>query len=258
MSLLSASAVGAARYALVLALMAAPAAADADADALSQGLIRLRGEVEQLNSELELLREEQRTVLAGRSAQKAELGATVERQRLTLREARQKLQAQELAGDATGVAGAALAPALQQATEALAEQIRAGLPFKLEERLGELDAFRTQIGNGSLPPQRAVNRLWAFYEDEFRLTRENSLHSQTIALGEERVLAQVAKLGGMALYFKTDDGRIGQAQRIAGGWQFAPIEDPVAKAQVLVLFDSLGKQIRQGYFELPLAAVESV
>ena len=258
MSLPSAPALRAARLGLVLALAAAPARAESDADALSQGLIRLRGEVEQLNSELELLREEQRTALAGLSAQKAELAGAAERQQLALREARQKLEAQHAASAAAGVAGDTLKPALLAATQALADQIRGGLPFKLEERLGELDAFRTQIENGSLPPQRAVNRLWAFYEDEFRLTRENSLHSQTIALGEERVLAQVAKLGAMVLYFKTEDGRVGQARRDPSGWQFAPIEDDLAKAQILALFDALGKQIRQGYFELPLAAVESV
>jgi hypothetical protein len=265
MSLLPASASRAARFGLVCALAAAPAWAEPEsvpassgADALSQGLIRLRGEVEQLNSELELLREEQRTTLAGLNAQKAELGAAAERQQLALREARQKLDAQQAASADAGIAGDALKPAVLQATRALSDQIRTGLPFKIEERLGELDAFRTQVENGSLPPQRAVNRLWAFYEDEFRLTRENSLHQQTIALGNERVLAQVAKLGGMALYFKTDDGRVGQAQRAAAGWQFAPIEDEVARAQVLALFDALGKQIRQGFFELPLAAAGSV
>ncbi len=254
MSSVPVSALRAARLGLVFALAATPVLADTDADALSQGLIRLRAEVEQLNSELELLREEQRTALAGLSAQKAELGASAERQQLAAREARQKLDAQQTESAAAGIAGDTLKPVLLTATESLATQIRRGLPFKIDERLGELDGFRTQIENGSLPPQRAVNRLWAFYEDEFRLTRENSLHTQTLSLGEERVLAEVAKLGTMALYFKTDDGRVGEAQRAGEGWRFTLTENEAAQAQVLALFDSLGKQIRQGYFELPLAA----
>lgn len=252
---LPAAQVRAARCALLLALAAAPAlAAPPEADALAQNLIRLRSEVEQLNGELDLLREEQRTTLAALNAQRAELEGSVERQQLVAREARQKLDAQQQSSQAAGVAGDTLKPLLLAATEALTTHIRGGLPFKLEERVAELDSFRTLLENGSLPPQRAVNRLWAFYEDEFRLTRENSLHAQTIALGEERVLADVAKLGSMALYFRTDDGRVGLAQREAMAWRFVPLQDEVAQAQVLALFDSLGKQIRQGYFELPLLA----
>lgn len=243
------------RCALLLALgaVAAPLAAQ-EADALAQRLITLRGEVEQLNGELDLLREEQRTALAALAAQKAELEAGVERQQLAAREARQKLEARHSDGQRAGVAGAALPPVLLTATEQLAAYIRGGLPFKVEERLGELETFRTQLENGSLPPPRAVNRLWAFYEDEFRLTRENSLHAQTIALGEERVLADVAKLGNMALYFRTQDGRVGLAERAAEGWRFVPLQDETARLQVEALFDALGKQIRQGYFELPLVA----
>lgn len=241
--------------ALGLALAAGmPAQAQSDADALSQGLVRLRGEVEQLNTELELLREEQRTALAALNAQKAELSGSAERQQLALREARQKLDTQQAETAAAGVTGDALKPVLLSATAALETQIRQGLPFKVEERLAEVEGFRTQIENGSLPPQRGVNRLWAFYEDEFRLTRENSLHSQTIALGNERVLADVAKLGSMAMYFRTQDGRVGQARRGGSGWQFVEVTEEAPRAQIVALFDSLGKQIRQGYFELPFAA----
>ena len=257
MSFPSASALRAARLGLVLALAAAPVRAESDADALAQGLIRLRGEVEQLNSELELLREEQRTTLAALNAQKAELTAAADRQRLVARQARQKLDPQQSESAAAGIAGDTLKPVLLTAIAALSTHIGSGLPFKLEERLGEIEAFRTQIENGTLPPQRAVNRLWAFYEDEFRLTRDNSLHHQTIALGDERMLADVAKLGSMALYFRTADGRIGQAQRQGSEWRFVVLDDETARVQVLALFDALGKQIRQGYFELPLAAVGS-
>lgn len=250
----SASAPRAAWFSLVLVLAAVPVWAQTDVDELAQGLIRLRGEVEQLNGELELVREEQRSTLASLNAQKAELSAAAERQQLAAREAREKLQRQEAERADSGAGAARLAPILLAAAEALEAQVRAGLPFKTEERLGEIASFRTQLANGTLSPPRAVNRLWAFYEDEFRLTRENGLHTQTIALDEERVLAEVAKLGSMALYFRTPDGRLGQARRAGAGWNFVAFEDEQQRRQVAALFDSLRKQIRQGYFELPLLA----
>lgn len=222
-------------------------------DDLADRLIGLRSDVEQLNSELELLREEQRSTLAGLAAQRAELSASVDRQQLAAREAQRKLDEISERMQAAGASGDALRPLIEQAVDALAAQVRAGLPFKQEQRLAELDEFRTQIGNGTLPPARAMNRLWAFFEDEFRLTRDNSLHSQTIALGDERVLADVAKLGTMALYFRTGDGRVGQAVADDRGWRFAIASEDTAVRQIRALFDALRKQIRQGYFELPLA-----
>lgn len=239
---------------LSLAILASPALAQTAADPLTERLIGLRSEVEQLNSELELLREEQRSVLAGLNAQRAELSASVDRQQLLAREAEAKLAEAEARAAEAGASGDTLTPILLEAIDALAAQVRGGLPFKVEERLGELDGFRTQLQNGSLSPPRAVNRLWAFHEDEFRLTRENGLHAQTIAIGNERVLADVAKLGNMLLYFRAQDGRLGQAQRVGGDWRFVVASEKADQQRIAALFDALRKQIRTGFFELPLAA----
>jgi len=243
----------AATLALLLALT--PALAFAQSDELARRLIELRGEVEQLNGELELLREEQRTTLAGLSAQRAELSASLERQQLAARELREKRAAAEQAQAETGLEGEALKPLLVAKVAELRARVAEGVPFKIEERLGELDQFVVQIENGTVPPQRAVNRLWAFYEDEFRLTRENSLHRQTITVDGWKMLADVAKLGTVALYFKTSDGQVGQAVRDAGQWRWQRVTEGDDVARIDTLFDALRKQIRQGYFELPLLAI---
>jgi len=243
-----------ARVGLCLALLAGIAPLHAANDPLTERLIALRGEVEQLNSDLGLLREEQRSVLAGLNAQRAELAASVDRQGLLVREAQSKLAEAEGRAVEAGASGDSLTPLLLDAIAALSAQVSTGLPFKVEERLTELEGFRTQLQNGTLSASRGVNRLWAFFEDEFRLTRENSMHPQTIALGNERVLADVAKLGSMALYFRTQDGRLGQAQRTANGWSFVAATDKETKLRIAAVFDALGKQIRSGYFELPLVA----
>jgi len=244
--------------ALFIALLVLPAGRANAADELSQGLIRLRAEVEALNGELTLLRDEQRTTLGTLNAQKAELQANLERQQLAARELREKLATvAETQADA-GLVADNLKPLLAQATSELRQFVADGLPFKRDERLGEIDAFRTQVDSGALPVPRAINRLWAFYEDEFRITRENGVHSQTIALGDERVLAEVAKIGSMALYFRTQDGRVGQAQRGSDGWHFVAIDKRDDIVRVNALYDALKKQIRQGWFELPLASTGAV
>lgn len=243
---------------LAFACPAVLAAEPPDADALAQGLIRLRAEVEQLNGDLNLLRDEQRTTLGGLNAQKAELSANIERQTLASRELRGKLDERAQASTQAALADDGLKPLLLETLAGLRTHIARGLPYKRDERLADIDAFRAAIESGSTPPARALNRLWALFEDEFRLSRENTLNTQTIDLDGEKVLAEVAKVGSIALYFRTQDGRVGQAQPGADGWHFALARDKGDVARIDALYDALKKQIRQGWFELPVALAGGV
>lgn len=246
-----------AAFAMALAGFLPLAAPAQEATELSQRLIALRGEVEALNGELELLREEQRTTLQGLAAQKAELENSLKRQQLAQQEARDRVARMEAERGATLAAGDALSPVLLSAIGALRAQVAAGLPFKTDERLAVLDEIRDALATGQLPPHRAANRLWAFHEDEFRVVRETGLHQQTIRLGDEQVLAQVAKVGAVMLLFKAPDGRLGAARRGPTGWTWQETSDKADQQRIAALFDALGKQIRQGYFELPAALAVS-
>ncbi len=220
---------------------------------LAQNLVRLRGEVEQLNSQLETMREEQRMSLAAMSAQKNEMDSALNRQSVVTRELQQKisnLQSQTVSQETQSVD---IKPILLTAIDALEKHIEQGLPFKRDERLASLNQIAQQIETNALPLPRSANRVWAFFEDEFRIARETGMHRQTIELGNQKVLADVAKIGAVMLFFKTTDNRYGSAKRNGTRWDFVATEEPAEVEQIALLFDSLGKQIRQGYFELPNA-----
>jgi hypothetical protein len=235
---------------LIAALVAPVAQAD-DAAELSQRLIALRGEVEALNDELALLRDEQRTQLLALSQQRADFDGQLKRQELALAEARDKIARSQAEQATQGAAGEALKPVLLAALDSLRNHVATTLPFKTGERLAALDELRTRIESGQVPPARAANQVWAFIEDEFRLTRETGQFKQTISLAGEQVLVDVAKVGSMMLFFKAQDGRRGYARREGASWTFVQTQDAGEIAQIDRLFDSLGKQIRQGWFELP-------
>lgn len=240
--------------ALFLTPLAPLAAQDSSSPgALAESLIKLRSEVEQLNTEVESTRQDARSQMAALAAQRAELQAQVGRAELNVRKLREDLAKKEAGASAAGVAGDALKPVILSALDTLRQSIASGLPFKQAERLAELDELKRQIESGTLAPPRAANRLWAFFEDEFRITRENGIYSQTISLEGEEVLADVAKVGSMMLFFRLSDGRLGQARRAGSAWRFEVISDAEDQKRVLAYFDSLGKQIRQGWFELPNA-----
>ncbi len=246
------------RACLVAGLIAVtlPATAqDRDLDALADELVRLRGEVESLNTELNRVEEQHRAEVNQLSAQRGDLEATRRREDLRIRQLQRDLAEHRERAEEAGVAGEALVPVVSEAIAVLREQVRSGLPFKTAERLEALDEIAAGVESGAIEPPRAVNRLWSFYEDELRLTRENALYSQIIPLDDDRVLADVAKLGTMAMYFQTRDGRIGQVERDGGQWRFEVLEDRLARQQVADLFDSLKKQIRTGFFELPNGSI---
>lgn len=252
MNLLSRQMLAAALVALLLSPL--PVLAD-DADELARRLIALRGEVEQLNATLELEREEQRATLLGLNQQRAQMDADLKRQELAAKEARDRLAQAAEAQAGAGVAGDALKPVLVSVLDQLVASVKDGLPFKVEERVAALDAIRLEIESGRLPPHRAANRVWAFVEDEFRLARETALHQQTLTIDGQPVLAEVAKVGNVMLFWRTKDRRFGEAKRAGNSWEFVEITEQPALAHVETLFDSLDKQIRQGYFELPSAIV---
>jgi hypothetical protein len=88
-------------------------------------------------------------------------------------------------------------------------------------------------------------------EDEFRATRENGLFQQTITLEGESVLAEVGRVGTMMLFFRLSDGRLGKVEQGPAGWTFVLSVDENERQRIASLLESLKKQIRQGWFEIP-------
>jgi len=241
--------------AVTLFLLPAAAGAQDSLDALAEELVRLRGEVESLNSELNSAQDQHRAEMNSLAAQKGDLEATGRREELRIRQLEQELTENRDRAREAGAAGEELLPVAMEIIADLERHIATSFPFKREERLQVLSEVRAQAESGALDPPRAINRLWRLYEDELRLTRDNGLYSQVIPLGGDRVLADIAKLGAVAIYFQTRDGRSGYVARNGADWSYRIAESSRDRERIASLFDSLKKQIRTGYFELPNGSV---
>lgn len=239
--------------ACALLAVVTPVLAQPAPDTLAERLISLRGQVDQLQSELDVRREEHKNRMVYLTAQLAEIEASRDREELRVTQIQQDVDEMREEVAAAGISSGSLTPFLRDQISALRAQVQNGFPFKIKERLAELDDLETQLDNGLLTAQRGVNRLWAFIEDEFRISRENAIYSQSIALNGENVLVDVAKIGGVMMYFRTRDLQYGRATSTAQGWRFELLDSAAEQELVAKLFDSLRKQIRQGYFELPQA-----
>lgn len=246
--------------ALVAALMVActPAAAQDATEALANRLIQMRGQVDELQSELNLKREEHKNRMTYLTAQLTEMEANRDREALRVRQLEEDLEEMRTEVAAAGETSETLAPIVLNHVFALREQVQNGFPFKVNERLAELDDLENQLNSGVITAQRAFNRLWAFVEDEIRISRENAIYTQSISLNGKNVLVDVAKLGNAMMYFRTRDLEYGRAVASPTGWSFELLKSTADQEHVARLFDSLRKQIRQGYFQLPTALPQTL
>jgi predicted RNase H-like nuclease (RuvC/YqgF family) len=238
---------------LLVAAGSTALAQDSDLTRFAEQLAALRADVEALSADVETAKDDQRARLRSLQTQKTDLDMQTQREdrRIKQLEAKMAEQKQEVAQESEVVD--ALKPALLESIENLRGSIRGGLPFKRGERLAELDKLEGQVKGGVISPQNGANRLWQLTEDEFRLSKENGIYRQTINLGGEEMLVDVARVGMVAMYFRTDDGRYGYVRRVGSDWNYEQVADEEDREKVQRLFDDFKKQIRVGFFELPNA-----
>ena len=235
---------------------AAALAAEGDLSQLADRLTSLRGEVEGLHEQLEAHKAQTQLRLRALGAQRVELEAQLEREQLRLKQLQQARQ-RHLDRVAQSERGHEhLKPAVLANIELMRAQIKTSLPFKLQERLAELDTLEQQLHAGMLSPHKAAARQWQLVEDELRLTRESGLYQQVLPVQDQDTLVEVARLGMIAMYWRSQDGRVGLARRTPQGWRFEAVLQPEAQAQIVHLFESFKKGLRVGEFSLPEALID--
>ncbi len=232
-----------------------PLMAADDVDKLSAQLVKLRGEVDDLTTELSLSREEHKQQMkylylqqSDLKSQKAKQKSSIERLQVTLKKHQQKV-------NDFGADSKQLQPILLNSITQIERYIRMGLPYKLEDRLHTLRELKAQINSQVITAQKAANILWSIVEDEISLSKENGLFKQVVEINGEEYLASVARVGMMLMYFKTSDGVYGKADKKSGQWTYVVLNEARDKKDIDQLIDAYKKQIRMGYFELPSASI---
>ena len=221
-------------------------------ETMIQNLIELRGQVEDLQAELQIMKAEHTQSMTYLNTRKTELAANVDRKQLQIKQAQAELVKVQEQIKSLGADSEQMIPQVMGFAERIKQGIAYGIPFKVLERNSVVEGIERDLAGRKITAQHATNRLWAFLEDEMRLAKENAIYSQTVQLNGENVLVDVAKLGTVMMYFKTRDNLYGQAKRQGQSWAFHVYEDAKEAEAVAVLFDSLKKQIRQGLFTLPV------
>lgn len=220
-------------------------------DNLVQNIIELRGDLEGLDARIQRLESGHEARMSALAQSEGELAAQRERQELNMKQLERKLADLRDQSDEAGVVARQLTPALKGAIDGMREYVQTSLPFKRSERLAVLDDMQAQLERGTLKAPRLANRLWSFYSDELRLTGDSAVYRQPIVIQGQEHLVDVARLGMMSLYFRSDDGRFGYAARAGDDWIYRYLGGGVPADEVAALFGALRKQLDTGFYRLP-------
>lgn len=223
---------------------------------LAERLIGLRGKVESLQDEIEAKQQDHRNRMSASAQRRASLDAEIQSKELQLRQLRQSIAEQREKNRKANESAAAITPTLKEVAAVLSRYVDGSLPFKTEDRKKSVDELLAKVERGDVSAPQGLNRLWSLYEDEFRITRENGLFKQEIVVNGKEQLSDVIRLGTMMMFFRTNSGAVGSAQREGADFVYTEAGGESAE-QINDLFSAFEKQVRSGFFEVPNVLVSA-
>ena len=221
-------------------------------DEMIKSIMELRSDVESLYTQIDDNKESYKTQMKSYALQISDNEAQINRQETSLKLTQQNIENVQKKLEEMGSATVDLKPIVNQALDALEKEIKAGIPFKIEERVAGLNQIRDDLKNGNISQEKALALTWASYDDTLRLTKEIGQFKQEIALEGKTTMAKIAKVGSVMMFFATPDDRVGYVKQDGSKYSYV-VADGKQRDQIIDLFDALQKQIRTGYFTLPNA-----
>ena len=243
-------------YSLALSatLLASSLAANTN-DKLVNSIISLRGDVENLYTNIKENKEGYHSEMKSLSMQITDTEAQINRKNTSIKLAQSELNKITRKIKETSSGNSEIKPLVLNALDLLEKSINEGIPFMITPRVADLHKIKADLESGLITNEKALLLTWTSYDDTIRVTKEIGLFKQEINIKGKKVLAQIAKLGSVAMFFSTPSNEVGFVVKDANKYDYKQITNPEDIKKIVALFDALQKQIRTGYFELPNALV---
>jgi len=233
----------------------APFASASNDEEMVNSIMKLRGDVEALYTKIDENKVAYKTQMKSLALQNADNDAQINRKATSIKLADLELQKIKVKIENRSTNNLELKPLIKELVINLNTSITNGIPFKIQERIASLAKIEKNLEENLITGERALALLWASYDDNIRLTKEIGLFKQTININSKNILAEVAKVGSVLLYFKTPNQEVGYIKKECSTYQTVVVNDKKEVKNINNLFDALTKQIRTGFFTLPNALV---
>ncbi len=220
-----------------------------------KSIMKLRADVEGLYTHIDENKENYKAQMKSYAMQVADNEAQINRKETALKLSMAESKKIQATIVKKGAGENDLTPMLSVAIANLEVIIKGGIPFKVEERVIDLEKIKTDFKSGNITQEKALSLVWAAYDDTLRMTKEIGVFKQQIKIEDEVKLAKVAKIGTAMMFFMTPDMQVGYVKKSTKGYMYVAVDTEAEQAQIETLFDALQKQIRTGYFTLPNALI---
>jgi len=218
---------------------------------ISQELVKIRQQIETLHNKISFKKESYKDQMRSYSSQKSDLNVRISRAELNIKDLQRELKKLTDINKEKNRDQQKVLPILTVAIEQLRSSISNSLPFKLDQRIHALNEIEQHLVANIISPNKAANQLWAFVEDELMLGKSSGIYNDTLTVDGHEKLVKVLRIGKIAMFYKTQDGRYGVTKRRGDLWQQQMIEGSEDVAQMEYLFSSFSKNIRNGQFAIP-------
>jgi len=242
---------------ITLALLLTSTVISANSDKMAESLMKLRAQVEQLDSQIDDEKDAYKASMKSLSIQKSELEAMVSREELKIKQINKELNSVKTKITKASKNSQGLNPIVNDAIDNLIAMIKSSIPFKTNDRIDSVQKIKEQLSSSLITPQKALSYVYNSYADEIRMTKENGIFKQTIHLNNKNKLVEVARIGTAMMFFKTPNNEVGYVTKDDNTWTYKEELNKEKQDQILNIFDAFKKQIRTGYFTLPNALVLS-
>lgn len=222
-------------------------------DQMVKSIMELRSDVESLYSQIDENKDAYKSQMKSYALQISDNEAQINRQETSLKLTKQNIEQIDKKLKELGSVTVDLTPMVNNAIDALIKEIKAGIPFKVDEKVAALTQIKNDLKNGDITQEKALALTWASYDDTLRFTKEIGQFKQEIKLEGKETIAKIAKIGSVMMFFATPDDRVGYVKQSGEKYTYIVVTDETEREQIIDLFDSLQKQIRTGYFTLPNA-----
>ena len=221
-------------------------------EGLVKKLTETRADIESLAKEADSVQREKQADLDQWVQRKTEAEAQVDREKLRRLQMTEKLKRLESRVRVSGKSDPQAQKKLLGWISRFDGSVQDSIPFNRDTRLQTLRRLRERAERGQEPMEFVFADFWNFAESELKMAQSNEYKVVDVELGGKKRKCEVARLGLMALFVVTPDGKTLKAVRGASGWTWQDIETAPEQDSILTLVKNLKNKNDTGLYRLPV------